>query len=136
MKTTPPHTKARSGMTLLELTVIILVVLSLIGILMIGVTAWKRGSDRSANILNLRNVQQAVRAHANTRNLNIGDPCPSSDIVGAGRYIESVTPPNASITYTYSANVPAFGSLYLQAAYTTTEAEESFAPAAGSTDDW
>jgi type II secretory pathway pseudopilin PulG len=130
------HSKAKSGMTLLELTVIILVILSLIGILMVGVSAWKRGADRSANILNIRNVQQAVRAHANTRNLNIGDPCPSTDIVGAGRYLEDITEPNSSITYTYSANVPAFGSLYLQASYSNAEAEAAFAPASGSTDDW
>ncbi len=86
MKHNLAPSKFRTGMTLLELTVILLVVLSLIGILMIGVTAWKRGSDRSANILNLRNVQQAVRAHANVNNLEIGDPCPSTDIVGPKGY--------------------------------------------------
>ena len=55
--------KAKSGMTLLELTVVILVLLSLISILFIGARAWKKGSDRSANIMNIRNVQQAVRGH-------------------------------------------------------------------------
>lgn len=123
-------------MTLLELTVIILVILSLIGILMVGVTAWKRGSDRSANILNIRNVQQAVRAHANVTALDIGDSCPSSDIVGAGKYLETTVEPNASITYSYANQVPAFGSLYLQASYSTAEAEAAYAPTSGSTDDW
>ena len=55
--------KRKAGMTLLELTVVILVLLSLISILFIGARAWKKGSDRAANILNIRNVQQAVRAH-------------------------------------------------------------------------
>ena len=41
-------------MTLLELTVIILVLLSLITILFVGAKAWKRGSDRAACILQHR----------------------------------------------------------------------------------
>ena len=63
--TNTQNMKAKSGMTLLELTVVILVLLSLISILFIGARAWKKGSDRSANILNIRNVQQAVRGYAN-----------------------------------------------------------------------
>ncbi len=48
MKLGPNTTRStKSGMTLLELTVVILVLLSLIGILFIGARAWKRGSDRT-----------------------------------------------------------------------------------------
>ena len=53
--------KRKAGMTLLELTVVILVLLSLISILFIGARAWKKGADRAGCILNIRNVQQAVR---------------------------------------------------------------------------
>ena len=49
------NTKRASGMTLLELTVVILVLLSLISILFIGARAWKKGSDRAASILTIRN---------------------------------------------------------------------------------
>lgn len=59
-------------MTLLELTVVILVLLSLISILFVGARAWKKGSDRSANIMNLRNCQQAMRGHQNMNQLNPG----------------------------------------------------------------
>lgn len=45
MKLTNTQTmKRKSGMTLLELTVVILVLLSLISILFIGARAWKKGS--------------------------------------------------------------------------------------------
>ena len=54
--------KRTKGMTLLELTVVILVLLSLISVLFIGARAWKKGSDRAACILNIRNFQQAVRS--------------------------------------------------------------------------
>ena len=64
--TNTPSMKRKSGMTLLELTVVILVLLSLISILFIGARAWKKGSDRSANIMNVRNIQQAVRGQQNS----------------------------------------------------------------------
>jgi prepilin-type N-terminal cleavage/methylation domain-containing protein len=66
--------KAKSGMTLLELTVVILVLLSLISILFVGARAWKKGSDRSANIMNIRNTQQAMRGHQNMKELKATDP--------------------------------------------------------------
>jgi prepilin-type N-terminal cleavage/methylation domain-containing protein len=47
------------GMTLIELTVVILVLLSLISVLFIGARAWKAGSDRANCILNIRNFQTA-----------------------------------------------------------------------------
>ena len=118
MKLTNMHNmKRKSGMTLLELTVVILVLLSLISILFIGARAWKKGSDRAANILNIRNVQQAVRAHANVRALAISAVLPDSDIIGTGKYLNSITAPNTDITYTYGAAVPPIGTLYLIAAY-------------------
>ena len=137
MKLTPSHTTKRTaGMTLLELTVVILVLLSLISILFIGARAWKKGSDRAANILNIRNVQQAVRAHANVRALSIGDALiATTDIVGTGKYLNSVTSPNTDITYTYGAAVPAIGSLYLVAAYASGSASD-YEPAATTYAEW
>ncbi len=80
--------KSKSGMTLLELTVVILVLLSLISILFIGARAWKRGSDRAAAILTIRNTQQAIRSHANMSALNPGDAFVSTDVFGPGKFIE------------------------------------------------
>ena len=66
MKTiTSPTKKQTSGMTILELTVVILVLLALISILFVGATAWKKGSDRAANLMNIRNCQQAMRGAQN-----------------------------------------------------------------------
>ena len=118
MKPTPtPATKRNVGITLLELTVVILVLLSLVTILFIGARAWKKGSDRSANILNIRNVQQAMRSHANLRGLSDGAVLSSSAIVGAGKYLENVKAPNTDITYAYGTTVPTIGTLYLTATY-------------------
>jgi type II secretory pathway pseudopilin PulG len=61
----PPRVVSRRGITLLELTIIIVVVLSLVGILAIGSRAWKRASDRSACVMNLRSFQMATRSYQN-----------------------------------------------------------------------
>lgn len=117
------YTKRAKGMTLLELTVVILVLLSLISILFVGARAWKKGSDRSANILNVRNVQQAVRGHANMRALDIGGACPEAEIFtdadgGGVGYLREPRPPvvdgGAGPTeYQFMATIPPIGALYV-----------------------
>ena len=59
------ETKLKPGMTLIEITVVILVLLTLISVLFIGASIYKRGADRAACILNIRNVHQAIRADQN-----------------------------------------------------------------------
>ncbi|MES2440092.1 MAG: prepilin-type N-terminal cleavage/methylation domain-containing protein [Verrucomicrobiota bacterium] len=130
--------KRKSGMTLLELTVVILVLLSLISILFIGARAWKKGSDRSANILNIRNAQQAVRGHENLR----PDQAPTEDIIygvaddGIGGYLRKPQPPNADIeSYEGGSAVPAPGELWLTANYINSGSED-YAPSDELTADW
>lgn len=130
--------KRLPGMTLLELTVVILVLLSLITILFIGARAWKKGSDRSANILNIRNVQQAVRSHANIRVMAIGETLASSEIVGPNKYLNNVTAPNAEIIYAgrFATAIPAIGKLYLDPDYSDSLAAQDFAPTEASYSEW
>ena len=114
MKLTNTHNmKRNAGMTLLELTVVILVLLSLISILFVGARAWKKGSDRSANILNVRNVQQAVRGHQNTRGYTTADTVTLTDIFGTSGYLKQPTPPITGVTYAFGTNYPAVGTLFI-----------------------
>ncbi len=133
------NTKRASGMTLLELTVVILVLLSLISILFIGARAWKKGSDRAASILTIRNCQQAVRSHANMSGLNPGDTIAIGDIFGSGKFIENNPvgnphPAGSAVQYIYGTGagvlVPDVGDLYV------TADDGEYAPTAGTTDDW
>jgi len=130
---------SKSGMTLLELTVVILVLLSLISILFIGARAWKKGSDRAASILQIRNVQQAVRSYANMNGKNAGETVTTlqADIFGAGKFIENdptagTHPAGTSVTYGIAAPtiIPAVGTLYM------TASDAEYAPTAGTTNDW
>jgi type II secretory pathway pseudopilin PulG len=66
MKNVPRRPKRSSlGLTLLELTVVISVLLSLASLLTTGVRAWKRGADRSQCLISLRTFQVAMRAYQN-----------------------------------------------------------------------
>jgi prepilin-type N-terminal cleavage/methylation domain-containing protein len=124
--------KAKSGMTLLELTVVILVLLSLISILFVGARAWKKGSDRSANILNLRNTQQAMRGHENMR------PDPTDNTFGVAeltQYMKNPTPPVSDVTYTPASTITAEGVLWLGPNAKGDEGG-AYGPAVGATTDW
>lgn len=96
MKLNTQH-KNKAGMTLLELTVVILVLLSLISILFVGARAWKKGSDRSSNIMNIRNCQQAMRGEQNMKQLNPGDAFVQADLE---EYIKFPQDIGTIVTYT------------------------------------
>ncbi len=68
----PPRVVRNRGLSLLELTVVIAALLSLVSILAIGALAWKRGSDRAGCVLMLRNVQVATRSYQNLYGYNYG----------------------------------------------------------------
>ena len=103
--------KRKAGMTLIELTVVILVLLSLIAILFVGANAWKKGSDRAACIMNIRNVQQAVRGHQNMANKTTTDTLNKTDIVDANGYLQTdpTCPTAGTAAYTWATNYPAVG---------------------------
>ena len=103
--------KRKAGMTLLELTVVILVLLSLITILFIGARAWKKGADRSTNLINLRNCQQAMRGHQNTRELAVGAAFTQTMLEDYMKFPTTV----ATVTYTAGSAITATGTLWLQA---------------------
>jgi type II secretory pathway pseudopilin PulG len=68
----PPRVARHRGLSIIELTVVIAILLTLVSILFIGSRAWKRGSDRSACVLTMRNVQVATRAYQNMYGYNQG----------------------------------------------------------------
>jgi len=53
------------GVTFLELTLVIGMMMALISILFVAARTWRAGSDRSKCIINLRTMQLAVRSYQN-----------------------------------------------------------------------
>ena len=68
----------QSGTTLIELSVVIAVLLLLVGVLFIGITAWKNGANTAACIINLSSIQKAARGYSNMNGLNTGAFTPDS----------------------------------------------------------
>jgi type II secretory pathway pseudopilin PulG len=125
-----------NGMTFLEVMVVLVVMLSLVGILFVGARNRLKGSDRAANIMNIRNVQQAVRAEQGVNGLLCGAPLPASEIFGTPAkegYLKQPTPPVYSLTYTFGTTVPDIGTLYLNVSGANAA---EYAPDAGAYADW
>lgn len=141
MKPTFPR-KSASGITLLELSIVILVLLTLVSILFVGARGWKKGADRSANILNIRNAQQAVRGYQNSHVLRFGEPL-TEDIVygiagdGVDAYLRKPTPPTSAIlSYQGGSVVPEIGELWLQVDYEDSTASSTYGTDYLDTDSW
>ena len=114
----------KSGMTLIELTVVILVLLSLISILFVGARAWKRGSDRAGCIMNIRNVQQGMRSFQNMNGHSAGETVPGAlrEIVGPGKFVESQPSCPGTGSYSYMDDeLPLSGALYMSCSLSAQE---------------
>ena len=106
-------TLRNAGLTLIEVTLVIAVLLGLISVLFIGVAAYKKGSDRAKCVLNISTVQKAARSYQNLYELKMGDDLAVTDIAGSGKMIESTPVCPSEGTYTFGTTVPAAGSTYL-----------------------
>jgi type II secretory pathway pseudopilin PulG len=69
--------RTRKGMTLVEMTAVIMVMLALVAIFFMASKAWRRSSDRSTCIINIHSVQKAVRGFSNMYGYNPGETVPS-----------------------------------------------------------
>lgn len=125
-------------MTLLELTVVIATLLSLISVLFIGARAWKRGSDKAMCLMNLRQVQVAVRSYQNLHGYNpggqpdavdgtqdIGQHLLDQDYIGPGLYQDTqgltVCPGGGDYTRENPNTFPQPGVLYMECSLADTE---------------
>jgi type II secretory pathway pseudopilin PulG len=115
-------------MTLLEMTVVILVLLSLITILFIGARAWKHGSDRALCILHLQGVQKGVRSYSNLYGFAPGTNAPGLKnlVIGLGRFVEITPVCPAGGTYSYGQTygvdtIPPMGTLYMECSLATSD---------------
>ena len=112
----------RPGVTLLELALIITVMMMLLAFLFPTARAWKRGSDRTQCIMNIRQVQMGVRSFSNMEGFDYGTNVSAAvpplvlrdELVGDAKFVEAEPICPSAGSYSYGGNViPARGSLYL-----------------------
>ncbi len=105
-----------AGVTLLEATLVLLVLLSLVGILFGGTRAWREGSEKTLCILNLHKVQQAVRGYSNLEGKLPGEEVAGLPlrIFGHDRFIEELPVCAGGGLYEYGGDrIPLLGELYM-----------------------
>jgi prepilin-type N-terminal cleavage/methylation domain-containing protein len=99
------------GTTLIELSVVIAVLLLLVGVLFIGITAWKNGANTAACVVNLSSIQKAVRGYQNMNGLATNATIAVGDLQTAG-FWTAVPKCPTGIVYTFAATIPAQGTAY------------------------
>ena len=109
----------QSGMTLIELSVVLALSIFLVGMVFLGARAWKRGADRAGCVSNIYQVQQAMRGFASVHDYYPGQDVGHrvdlfSELVGPDKYLrESPVCPRDGV-YTHNGDVvPPTGQLYL-----------------------
>src|SRR6266436_8327429 len=121
------------GTTLIELSVVIAVILLLVGVLFIGIQAWRDGANKSACLVNLSSIQKAVRGYQNVNLLNVGDAVTGANLTTAGYFGALPTCPVGATAYTLTGTVPALGTSYAACASTSAAAHN---PKAAETANW
>lgn len=115
----PNTARKNAGLTLIEVTLVVAVLLGLIGVVFIGATSYKEGSNRSMCILHISQVQKAVRAHQNMYQRNFGDSCAQSVLVGSGRMLEVAPICPSGGEYTWLGTIPQLDTAYLTCSLAT-----------------
>jgi competence protein ComGC len=105
--------KKQAALTLIEVTLVIAVLLGLISVLFIGVSAYREGSNRAGCILNISNVQKAVRSYQNLYELSVDDALVSSTLIGNGKMLQTAPSCRSGGAYTYRTTVPPVGTAYV-----------------------
>ena len=100
------------GTTLIELSVVIAVLLLLVGVLFVGITAWKNGANTAACVVNLSSIQKAAHGYANMNGLNPGDPETAATLTTAGFWKNVPICPGGG-TYADIEVVPSQGQAYM-----------------------
>src|SRR6478672_2181453 len=102
-----------AGMTLIEISLVIALLLGLIAVVFLGIGSYRKGADKAKCKMQLASVQKAVRSQANFQNLNIADPfVATTDAFGPGKALENEPVCPSGTAYTWTGTIPAIGVPY------------------------
>ena len=95
------------GMTLVEVSLVVSLLLALIGIIFVGVTSFRQGSARAKCILRQAQLQKIAVSYANLNELNVGDSVPGLvATLLTERYITSPPACPGEGTYSFLDHIP------------------------------
>lgn len=126
----------RSGMTLIEISLVIALLLGLIAVVFLGIGSYRQGADKAKCKMQLAAVQKAVRSGANMQNLATLSALVSTDVFGAGLLMESTPVCPSGGTYAWAGIVPAAGTPYGNCDFAGTGPTSTHVLTAAETVDW
>src|SRR6187402_3020301 len=101
-----------SGMTLIEISLVIALLLGLIAVVFLGIGSYRKGSDKAKCKMQLAAAQKAVRSQANFQNLDTGSVFATTDAFGAGKALENEPTCPSGGAYTWTGTIPNIGVAY------------------------
>jgi prepilin-type N-terminal cleavage/methylation domain-containing protein len=117
MKTNNRWARQR-GTTLIELSVVIAVILLLVGVLFIGITAWRDGANKAACIVNIATIQKAMRGYQNMNNLLPTTGAVTQTLLTSANFWASAPVCPAGGSYTWGTVVPVQGTAFVTCSIT------------------
>jgi type II secretory pathway pseudopilin PulG len=130
LKTNYKHAR-QCGTTLIELSIVIAVLLLLVGVLFIGVVAWKSGASAAICITNLSSIQKAARGYQSVNGLSTASAETSVQLLNASFWTSTPLCPGGGV-YTMLTTVPAPGVAYA----TCSLANQGHAPTTTAVANW
>jgi len=127
----------RSGMTLIEISLVIALLLGLIAVVFLGIGSYRQGADKAKCKMQLAAVQKAVRSGANMQNLSVADALvDTTQVFGAGLLMNSAPVCPSGGTYTWLAVVPAISTPYGNCSFAGSGPASTHVLVAADTVDW
>lgn len=97
-------------MTLIELTVVVTMIISLISSLFFSASFYKEKADKASCIVQMSGIQKALRSYQNFNNLSTGDTISKSDLIGPDKALEKeLFCPHSNGDYSFRSEIPAAG---------------------------
>lgn len=125
-----------AGMTLIEISLVIALLLGLIAVVFLGLGSYRKGADKARCKMQLAAVQKAVRSQANMQNLSVGASLASDDVFGAGKFLEVEPTCPSGGAYTWLDTLPAAGTPYGNCDYTDADGVTTHVLDASETSEW
>ncbi|MES2737426.1 MAG: type II secretion system protein [Verrucomicrobiota bacterium] len=126
----------RSGMTLIEISLVIALLLGLIAVVFLGIGSYRQGADKAKCKMQLAAVQKAVRSGANMQNLATAATLAEASVFGAGQLMETEPVCPSTGDYTWLGAVPAVGIPYGNCDFAGSGPTSTHVLAAADTTDW
>lgn len=110
-----PCLARQAGLTLIEVTLVVAVLLGLIGTGIVGVSTYKQGTNRALCIQNLAKVQKATRAYCHFQELIPGQAVSNlkGKIISAGFFNAPPECPGGGTYHFIEGTTPEIGELFM-----------------------